>query len=237
MTGPAPQFSRPSPGKARATPAMHPQPDMFSATRPVTAEPVRKRMPRQTVRRGRGTLSIIAALLIASGLLRLVLMPNEAFAVGDTTEGATNDTAAQQMFCDSGDTPASLMEALRAREDRIVTRETQIADRMQALRLAEAEIEEKLVALAEAEASLEALLTIASSAAENDLDRLTTVYENMKPQDAAALFTQMEPAFSAGFMGRMNPTSAAAIMTNLEPERAYLISVVLAGRNATVPTE
>ncbi len=187
---------------------------------------------RRSVRKGRGTLSVIAALLLASGLLRLGLMPSAALAVG-----AEDEIAAAPLVCVAGDTPAALMEALRAREERVAAREAQIADRMQALQLAESEIREQLDALAEAEASLGALLTVASSAAETDLDRLTTVYENMKPQDAAALFAQMEPAFSAGFMGRMDPTAAAAIMTNLEPERAYLISVVLAGRNATVPTE
>lgn len=186
-------------------------------------------------KRRRGALTVIAALLLSSGLLRLALVPSEAFAIGSDEPAA--ETAPQETVCSPEDTPTALMEALRAREERITARETQLADRMQALALAEAEIQEQLAALTEAEASLEALLTIADSAAQNDLDRLTAVYENMKPQDAAALFAQMEPAFSAGFMGRMNATAAAAIMTNLEPEQAYLISVVLAGRNATVPTE
>lgn len=198
-----------------------------------TAKP---RAARKYRRRGRGTLTIIVALLLASGILRLGLVPSEAFAIGTADEFAP-EMAETDMTCGPGDLPAALMQALRAREERVMAREAQLADRLQALALAEAEIEEQLVALAEAEASLEAVLTIAEFAAQDDLDRLTTVYENMKPQDAAALFAQMEPAFSAGFMGRMNPTSAAAIMTNLQPEQAYLISVVLAGRNASVPTE
>ncbi|WP_306456516.1 MotE family protein [Flavimaricola marinus] len=139
--------------------------------------------------------------------------------------------------CGPEDTPAALIEALQEREARVVAREARIADRMQAMAVAEAEIEEKIAELTEAEDSLAALLALANSAAEDDLNRLTAVYENMKPQDAAALFEAMEPAFSAGFMGRMRPESAAAIMTNLESQTAYLISVVLAGRNANAPTE
>ena len=81
------------------------------------------------------------------------------------------------------------------------------------------------------------LLAVAEKAAEGDLSRLTSVYEAMKPKDAAALFEAMEPEFAAGFLGRMRPDAAAGIMTGLSPETAYMISVVLAGRNARAPTE
>jgi len=186
-------------------------------------------------RRGgaRGTLAMIAGLMIASGTIRLAIGAEDALAVSAEADG----TPATSMICDAQDTPAALIEALRDREARLVTREGQIADRMQAMRVAEAEITEKIAELEGAETSLAALLVVAQSAAEDDLTRLTSVYENMKSEDAAALFSRMEPAFSAGFMGRMRPEQAAAIMTELEPDVAYSISVVLAGRNATVPTE
>jgi flagellar motility protein MotE (MotC chaperone) len=47
----------------------------------------------------------------------------------------------------------------------------------------------------------------------------------------------MDPVFAAGFLGRMRSDAAAAILAGLPPELAYSISVVLAGRNASVPTE
>jgi len=108
---------------------------------------------------------------------------------------------------------------------------------MQALRVAESEITEQLAALTEAEENLSALIALSDTAAETDLTRLTTVYENMKPEDAATLFDQMDPSFAAGFIGRMQPAAAAQIMANIEAETAHLISVILAGRNASAPTE
>jgi hypothetical protein len=51
----------------------------------------------------------------------------------------------------------------------------------------------------------------------------------------AALFQTMSPEFAAGFLGRMQPTSAADILTGLKPDKAYEVSVLLAGRNALVP--
>jgi flagellar motility protein MotE (MotC chaperone) len=184
----------------------------------------------------RGVLPVIAALFIMSAVVRLVgdaapvLAQERTDPAAETAQAPTQDLAGEEM------SPA-LIEALRDREARLADREERLADRMRALAVAEAEISEKLDALKEAEDSLAAMLALASTAAEDDLGRLTQVYENMKPQEAAALFETMEPAFSAGFMGRMQPEAAAAIMSNLDPQTAYLISVVLAGRNANAPRE
>jgi flagellar motility protein MotE (MotC chaperone) len=45
----------------------------------------------------------------------------------------------------------------------------------------------------------------------------------------------MDPDFAAGFLGRMRPAAAAGIMAGLSPQKAYTISVLLAGRNAQAP--
>jgi flagellar motility protein MotE (MotC chaperone) len=183
-------------------------------------------------RAGRGVLSIIAGMLIASGLLRIGNEAGQAFATEQDLSAATPDAA-----CAPSTDNAALLEAYRTREERITTREAQLEDRLQAMRVAEAEITERLAQLQAAQASLAATISVADTAAEDDLGQLTAVYENMKPQDAAALFETMEPDFSAGFMGRMRPEIAAAIMAQLQPETAYAISAILAGRNANAPTE
>ena len=183
-------------------------------------------------RRGEGVLTVIAGLFVASAVLRAglgadsLLLPGPAQAE-EAAVGPCEGTAPTE----------ALLEAFRQREDRIVEREAQIADRVRALDLAEAEIDEKLAALREAEETLSATLSRASTAAEDDLARLTAVYENMKPDEAAALFAQMSPDFSAGFLARMQPASAALVMAELDPQLAYSISVLIAGRNAGAPTE
>lgn len=111
-----------------------------------------------------------------------------------------------------------VLAALREREERIVAREAALLDREQAITLAD-------------------MIAMAETAAAGDLAKLTVVYENMKPADAAQLFENMDPAFSAGFMALMRLEAAAAIMGGLTPATAYAISVILAGRNAATPTE
>lgn len=174
----------------------------------------------------------IALLLFASGVVRLGGHADMAMAVGTDTADAPPPAA-----CVPESGTGALLDAFRAREDRLAAREAQLADREQAVAVAAAEVEEQLAALAAAEESLAAMIALADSAAADDLARLTAVYENMKPQDAAALFATMDPAFSAGFLGMMQPAAAAAIMSDLEPGIAYSISVILAGRNAGSPTE
>jgi len=184
-----------------------------------------------TMRRqaGRGALVILALFLASSGALRLGAGVGEAFA--NAPEPKTDPTA--PLDCPAP--PLALAEALSTRETAVARQEEALADRMAALDLAETALTTRLAELAGAEASLKETLALADGAAEKDLARLTAVYEAMKPADAAALFTAMAPEFAAGFLGRMRPDAAAAILSGMNAEKAYSISVLIAGRNALVP--
>ena len=182
-------------------------------------------------KRGFGTLHVIASLLVVSAVLRLASQADPAMA-----NGALEEPVSGVEVADDAGQIDTLLAALQAREQRLVEREDQFRNRMQALRSVENQVDEKLAALMLAEDQLSATIALADTAAETDLAQLTTVYENMKPREAADLFAQMPPQFAAGFLGLMRPDAAAMIMTELEPEIAYSFSVVLAGRNATVPT-
>lgn len=184
----------------------------------------------------RGALFTIAALLIGSAVLRIGLTASEAIAL-EKSHTPSEVKASSDTACETVGDLDGMLVAFREREERIATQELKLQKRMQALAVADQKIDEKLAALTKAEADLRATLALADSAAETDLTQLTTVYENMKPKDAAALFEQMAPEFAAGFLGRMKPASAASIMAGLSAERAYSISVILAGRNANVPKE
>ncbi len=187
-----------------------------------------RRTPR---RRNRGTLHILASLLMLSAVFRAGAHIDPAFAQDATPSEPGLAVAAPALQ------PAELLAAFQEREARLAEREGQLRDRLQALRVAEAEIAEKMLSLRAAEESLNATIARAETASSSDLDLLRAVYENMKPQDAAALFVEMPPPFAAGFLGMMRPEASALIMAELPPEIAYSFSVVLAGRNANAPTQ
>ncbi len=190
------------------------------------------RRPRRT---GRGVLCLLAGLLAASGVLRLGGEAGQVWA--NASDPAVPELAAATQACQSDADTTAMLTAFQDRESRLMAREGQLTDRLQALHVAEAQITERLASLTAAETALSATLATAATASDDDIGQLTAVYENMKPKDAAALFAEMAPEFAAGFLSRMRPDAAAALMSGLDPANAYAISVVLAGRNASVPRE
>lgn len=188
---------------------------------------------------GRGSILLITSLLVGSAILRVAMGAGAAVAEGELP----GQLVLPNMASKSDVTPekadqaemTTLLDALREREARIAERESQMDIRRKALEVAQIEIDRRLDSLELAEERLSATLAHAETAAEDDLARLTSVYENMKPKDASALFGAMEPEFAAGFLARMRPDIAAKILSGLDPQSAYSISAILAGRNAQAP--
>ncbi|MGX9355921.1 MotE family protein [Roseobacteraceae bacterium S113] len=182
----------------------------------------------------RNALAAIASILIVSAVLRLGDYASEAVA-NQPSEISTKET--QETLPSERERIQIVLDALSQREKQLEQREEQVELRIDAMRKAESELEQRINELTNMENKLRETIALAEVAAEDDLSRLTAVYENMKPKESAELFETMDPSFAAGFLGRMKPAAAAGIMAGLEPETAYAISVVLAGRNANAPTE
>lgn len=185
-------------------------------------------------RPGRGTLGLLAAILLASAAVRMSTEAGAAFARDPALPNATATTAQNSSTSPDADT---LIKALQERDARLSQREAQLADKMKAMTVAEEEISRKIRELKDAEAALSTMIALSETAAEDDITRLIKVYEAMKPKEAAVLFDAMDPEFAAGFLGRMQPELAAGILTGLPPQKAYSISAILAGRNVGAPTE
>ena len=172
-----------------------------------------------------GALSILVLCFALSGFLRLVMV---APAVAQQmTLGAAQAAAAEG--CEPGS--EELLAAIRERTRQIEAREAEIAERQALLDIAEEEFAKKQAALVEAEEQLSDTLALADGAAERDIDRLTAIYENVKPKRAAEIFDSMDASFATGVLARMNPSAAAEILTLMDAQKAYAVSVLLAARN------
>lgn len=186
-----------------------------------------------------GALFVIGVCFFGSGVLRVAEM-GPAIAEEMAAMKADPEMGAAQIApgqCPPQLEPESLLMAIQDREAQLDERENRLNDREQVLRVAALKIDEQLAELAAAEDRLTETLSLADEAAEKDIQRLTTVYENMKPKNAATIFETMDINFAAGFLMRMRPDAAAAVLSNLSSEAAYSVSVVMAGRNVGVPTE
>ncbi|SFI13563.1 MotE family protein [Albimonas pacifica] len=226
--------------RSRRTPRP-PAPAPRSAAFPAGPAP-RRRPPAEEsgsrgARRAPGALLLLGLCFLGSAGLRL-LDPEGALAkeAAATLSGGGAQTAAADP-CTPGGDPAGLLAALKQRETQLDARAAEIADRERLLQVAEAKYKEQLEALRTAEERLAATLAVADEAAEQDIERLTAVYENMNPKNAARIFESMDVTFAAGFLARMRKDTAAKIMGGMSAERAYAISAVIAGRNARAPRE
>ncbi|MCC5970256.1 MAG: hypothetical protein JJU15_09910 [Pararhodobacter sp.] len=130
---------------------------------------------------------------------------------------------------------AALLIQMTRREETLRMRELALEERETLLEAAVGRLTNQIAALEAAERDLAATMALADHAAEEDLARMVRVFESMKADEAARVFTEMDPSFAAGFLSRLNPDAAAAIMAGLEPRQAYLLSAIVAGRNALVP--
>ena len=196
-----------------------------------------KRKPRG---KGRGTVAILALLFLSSAGLRVATSATEVLAEAkssleqqpDIASDIPESSAAKRL---SEEHFARLLTEFERREAKIREKELDIGKRMIVLEATENRVNQQLEKMALLEKRLRDTLSLASTAAEDDLARLTSVYENMKPKTAAALFEEMAPDFAAGFVSRMRPDAAAAVLAGMTPRAAYSISTILAGRNAEVP--
>lgn len=127
-----------------------------------------------------------------------------------------------------------LLKAIKSRAAALDKKETDLDDRLRYLEIIEARVDEKLIALKQSNQSLSELVAYADEAAQNDIDLLSKMYEQMKPKKAGEIFNKMDATFAAGFLTQMNSENAALILTNMDTDKAYETSLIIASRNAAV---
>lgn len=181
-----------------------------------------------------GPLHVIAAMLALSGTIRFGAV---AWALAAPEEPPGHAGAPADPACTGAADTTALLDVLRTREAKVAAREAEAARLGAAQAVVAQEIEARLAELAGAEARLSRLVDVADNAAEDDVARLTAIYENMKPKDAAPMFEEMAPEFAAGFLARMRPDAAGSVLAALDPRRAYEISLLMTGRHADRPAE
>jgi flagellar motility protein MotE (MotC chaperone) len=176
-------------------------------------------------------VGLIVLCFIASAALRLT---GDGWALAQGIGEAAMGGASGEAAPNGND---ALLAAIRSREAQLDAEEKRLADRKQSLSVAEEKLNEQLAAFQKAQENLERTLALADKAAEKDIERMTTVYENMKPADAARIFETMEVNFAAGLLARMRPDVAAKVLTGMTAESAYAVTLTIASRNHAVPTE
>ncbi|MDA7827262.1 hypothetical protein N9A67_03435 [Rhodobacteraceae bacterium] len=184
----------------------------------------------------RGSLYFVAVVLGVSAVMRVGLYADDALALVEQVS-ASQPSLETETTCEPTYDIAAVLSAFDVRDADLAEREANVAQSETALRLIKEKIEDQMNELAAAETRLSELISQSHSASKNDLEKLSAVYSAMNPKQAAALFETMDPQFAAGFLGLLDPFVAAEILAGVTPEKAYALSVIVAGRNVNAPTE
>ncbi|MEI9890054.1 MAG: MotE family protein [Caulobacteraceae bacterium] len=132
----------------------------------------------------------------------------------------------------AGMSPAELqvLQSLGSRRNQLDAREQNLDTQLQLLAAAEAKVDTKLKQLAGLKGDIQGLLGQADAKKESEMARLVTIYEQMKPQDAAVRMTLLDDSVRLPLAAKMNVRKLSAIMGFMPPADAKAITEKLADR-------
>ncbi len=124
----------------------------------------------------------------------------------------------------------ALLEKLGARRDTLKQRSDELDLREKMLDEAEKKIETGIGDLKKAEDKVDAAAKAKEEAEKQGLKSIVTMYETMKPKDAARVFDRLGHDVLVPLVVAMNPRKMAEILAVMSPEAAERLTVALANR-------
>lgn len=118
----------------------------------------------------------------------------------------------------------ALAETLRERALRIDRYMQNIERRKAEIASAERRLTERLVELRKLKQQIAQNNRGQSQAQTEDITRLIAVYDQMKPEQAAMVLSNLPPDFAAQILARVQPETGARIMASVEPGHAAVLT-------------
>lgn len=127
-------------------------------------------------------------------------------------------------------TEIELLQKLAARREAIEKRERELDMRETLAKAAEARLVAKAAELDQVQKKIEDLIALHDQKQSEKLDSLVSIYEKMKPQDAARILEGLDMDILIDVLGRMKVLRSAPILAKMDPERAREVTAKLAER-------
>lgn len=123
-----------------------------------------------------------------------------------------------------------VLQQLAKRREALDARERTVSDREALIAAADAKLAARIGQLGDLKKQIEDLLLKADKTGDEDIARLTKVYENMKPKDAAPVMARLSDDVRLPIAAAMKDKSLAAILSAMPEEKAQEITEKLALR-------
>ncbi len=120
------------------------------------------------------------------------------------------------------------LQQLRKRREELDARTRALDDRQVIIGAEEVKLQERLKELQALQSKLEQEAADRQKEQEAAWDNLVTLYEAMKPRDAATIFDDLDMPVLIELARRMNERKAAAILSAMQPDRARDLTAPLA---------
>lgn len=129
-------------------------------------------------------------------------------------------------------TEKAVLERLSERRAELDALENQIKQREALVAAAEKRLNERVDELKALEAKISVLVEQKKSADDEQFKGLVSMYENMKPKDAANIFDQLSSDVLFRVAVAMNPRKMSPILAAMTPDRAQELTTQMAAKQA-----
>jgi flagellar motility protein MotE (MotC chaperone) len=129
-----------------------------------------------------------------------------------------------------GKSQIELLQDLAKRREELEQREETLILREGLLAAAEHRIEGKIEELKSVKGEIEALITVYDEQEEKEIGELVSIYEKMKPKDAARIFDRLDMDVLLDVLQRMKASKTAPVLAAMDANRAQEITVRIAER-------
>lgn len=133
-----------------------------------------------------------------------------------------------------------LLQDLSKRRDALDQRERDLAIKEKVLDASAKRVDDKINEMKTLEGELSAVVKQFNEKQDDRLKSLVKIYENMKPEEAANIFNEMEMPILLDVIGKMSERKVALVLANMSPKKAKDVTQELAERrkktSVAVPT-
>jgi len=129
----------------------------------------------------------------------------------------------------------AVLERLQTRRQELDTRNRELEMRENLLKAAEKRLEAKVSELRNTETRVNTAMGTRDKVGAERFKSIVSMYENMKPKDAARIFDRLDMKILVDVSTEMNPRKMSEIMAQMSPDAAERLTVELANRATAQP--
>ncbi|WP_029063069.1 hypothetical protein [Labrenzia sp. DG1229] len=172
--------------------------------------------------------------------------PGEEMTAEVNDQTPENEMAAKEEFSEPPVLPDSLeiggsaaeravLESLGKRRESLQQQEGQLDLREKLLQATEERIQKRVDELKKLEQRIETAVEKKKKQEQDEVAGLVTMYETMKPKDAARIFDRLSLPILLKVVRQMKPRKMADILAKMSPERAERLTVAIASNTGSAP--